>query len=341
MSSYVVVSGATGFIAQHVVDLLLKANYKVIGTARSEEKGDKLKKQFNNNPNLIMEVVKDISDLNAFDSLFEKYNTQIKIVLHTASPFHFDTTDFAKDLLIPAKNGTLGILNSIKKYSSKSVERVVVTSSFAAILNVSAKPNKDKIYTENDWNPDTFETGQVNALVAYCASKKIAEESAWNFVKENENSINFKLSTVNPVFVFGPQLFSENVSGTLNTSCEIINSILKNGKDGAITNDVGGEYIDVRDVAKAHIDAFEREDTIGKRLLMSEGQWSPQSIVNVINKDFPSLNGKIPASGPDTKVENKEGSYYLDNSSTKKLLGWKFITLDKCIKDTVAQIEEH
>lgn len=46
----VFVSGATGFIALHVVDDLLKAGYKVIGSGRSQEKNDGLLKKFNNHP---------------------------------------------------------------------------------------------------------------------------------------------------------------------------------------------------------------------------------------------------------------------------------------------------
>ena len=40
----VFVSGATGYIAQHIVKTLLEKNYKVVGSVRSTEKGEKLKK---------------------------------------------------------------------------------------------------------------------------------------------------------------------------------------------------------------------------------------------------------------------------------------------------------
>ena len=46
----VFVSGATGFIALHVVDDLLKTGYKVIGSGRSQEKNDGLLLNFFSNP---------------------------------------------------------------------------------------------------------------------------------------------------------------------------------------------------------------------------------------------------------------------------------------------------
>lgn len=41
-----------------------------------------------------MEVVEDISKLDAFDDVFKKHAKDIKFVLHTASPFFFETTDY-------------------------------------------------------------------------------------------------------------------------------------------------------------------------------------------------------------------------------------------------------
>lgn len=66
-------------------------------------------------------------------------------VIHTASPFHYNVTD-AQELLGPAIKGTTGILESVQKYAP-FVQRVVVTSSFAAMTDLTfLGPNK--IYSE-------------------------------------------------------------------------------------------------------------------------------------------------------------------------------------------------
>ena len=77
---------------------------------RDREKAENLMKAFGNNPNLSMEIVPEISKLDAFDHVFQKHGKDIKIVLHTASPFCFDISDSERDLLIPAVNGVKGCL---------------------------------------------------------------------------------------------------------------------------------------------------------------------------------------------------------------------------------------
>lgn len=54
-------------------------------------------------------------------------------IIHVASPFHFKITDYNNDLYEPAIQGTVGILKEAIKH--KSVKRVVITSSIAAILS--------------------------------------------------------------------------------------------------------------------------------------------------------------------------------------------------------------
>ena len=87
-------------------------------------------------------------------------------VLHTASPFHFNVQDPVKDFLDPAIKGTTGILKAIKAYAP-NVKRVVITSSFAAIVNSKQHP---KVYSEKEWNPVTWEEAMDHSQV-YRASK--------------------------------------------------------------------------------------------------------------------------------------------------------------------------
>ncbi|CCE65975.1 hypothetical protein TPHA_0N01940 [Tetrapisispora phaffii CBS 4417] len=334
----VFVSGATGFIAQHIVNDLLQQNYKVIGTARSQEKVDKLIKQFGNNKNFSMEIVKDVADINAFDDVFKRRGSEIKYVLHTASPFHFNVTDAEKDLLIPAVNGTKGILSSIKKYAPKNVERFVVTSSFAAVSDLEDQSNSNVIYTEKDWCKLNWQTAQANAVAAYWGSKTFAEKAAWEFLEENKDSVSLKITAINPVYVFGPQLFDEDVTAKLNTSCEFINSLVHSTPETKVEKTCAGNFIDVRDVSKAHILAFQKEETIGKRLILSEGPFGMQDIVNTLNKDFPQLKGKIAPTYEETDVKLNKNFAKINNDETKKILGFKFRTFDETVDDTAKQI---
>lgn len=334
----VLVTGATGFIALYVVNDLLKQNYQVIGTVRSQEKADKLKRQFGNNPNLTLELVSDIAAPNAFDSVFEKHGADLKVVLHTASPFFIDPTDYEKDLLIPAVNGTKSILESIKKYAANSVERVVVTSSFAAAMDLSKANDGSVVYTEESWNPATWESCQVDGLNAYCGSKKLAEAAAWEFLRENRQAVKFQLSVVNPVYVFGPQLFDEDVTEKLNTSCEVINALIHNKPEAKQNEGLRSDYIDVRDVSKAHLVAFQKEEAAGKRLVLQEGKYAYQDIKDILNEDFPQLKGKISVGNPGSGRDTYQDFPTIDNSKTRKILGYPFKSLHESIHDTAAQI---
>jgi len=66
----------------------------------------------------------------------------------TASPFHFNVSDPHKDLINPAVQGTTNLLRAASK--EKGIQRVVITSSFAAIVNPY-----DPVYVfkeDKDWN---------------------------------------------------------------------------------------------------------------------------------------------------------------------------------------------
>ena len=153
------------------------------------------------------------SELIAFEKAVIS-NPPFEAVIHTASPFHFNVTDTKKDLLDPgmpnrgfyslqccnrancyilAIIGTTGILTAIKK-SAPSVKRVVITSSFAAILDGTKGNRPGYVYSEADWNPITEEQAIQTPTNGYRASKTFAEKAAWDFVEREQP--NFTLATV-------------------------------------------------------------------------------------------------------------------------------------------------
>lgn len=91
-----------------------------------------------------------------------------------------------KDLLDPAIIGTTGILKAIKK-NAPTVKKVVVTSSFASMINVDKGLSwTDHTYSEADWNPITPEGALTSSANGYRASKTFAEKAAWKFVEEEK-----------------------------------------------------------------------------------------------------------------------------------------------------------
>lgn len=327
----VFVSGVTGFIAQHIVKALLKNNYKVVGSVRSTEKGEKMKRLLQSS-DFKYEVVADVLKEGSFNEALKKH-PEVTVFLHTASPFSFLAKNIEEDLLLPAVNGTKNALKAINEYAPQ-VKRVVVTSSIAAI-KIEAKENDSTFTTtEETWNPITWEEALSNPVSGYRGSKTFAEKAAWEFVEMQKPL--FVLSTVNPVIVFGPQAFDSEVKETLNTSAEIINSLLKLKPDDKVPI-LSNAFIDVRDVAKAHLVAFESDKAANRRLLVCERRYSSQLVLDIIHKHFPQFKSRIPLGTPGIYPDSSKLSK-MDSSKTNAILGFAFIPLEQSVVDTVQQI---
>ena len=327
----VFVSGATGFIAQHVIKLLLENSYKVVGSVRSEAKGKHLASLMNSEA-FSFEVVERIETPGAFDEALKKH-PEVTVFLHTASPFHFNVTDNEAELLIPAVNGTKNALDAIKTYGP-NVKKVVVTSSYAAISTLSKIKDPNHTNDETTWNEITWEEAKSHPHLAYRGSKTFAEQAAWDFVKVEKPG--FVLNTVNPVYVFGPQAFDSEIKPSLNTSSELLNGFLKLTPDSEVPS-LEGPFVDVRDVAKAHLVAFEK-DLPNERLLLFSSRFSGQDILDVINKSIPKLKGEVPVGQPGRGEEIAATMCKIVNEKTKGILGFPLIDLETSVVDSLTQI---
>ena len=331
----VFLSGATGFIAQHIIKQLLDSGkFKVIGSVRSEEKATGLAKNFNNS-DLSFVYVKDISSETAFDDAFKQYGSEIDYVVHTASPFHFDIIDINKDLIVPAKIGSTGIFKASVKYAP-NLKHFVVTSSYAAMNDFLKETDHNLHLNEQSWNEMSFDQALENPVYGYCYSKKIAEQTVWDLSKEL--NVKFNVTAVNPVYVFGPQCFDSSVTKVLNTSCEIVNKFVHSTSETEVDESNKASYVDVRDVARAHIEPLLNSEKFNvKRLLMDGGRFGNQSIIDILN-EIPQLKGKIPVGTPHRDDDIASQMAVIDNTETKRLLGFEFASLEKTVKDTALQI---
>ncbi|ANZ74293.1 BA75_00474T0 [Komagataella pastoris] len=349
MVSKVLLTGASGYIAQHVTSELLSHGFQVVGTVRRQEQADQLHKQFSEevpalqkNPFLLTYVlVPEIGAPDAFDEVLQS-TPDITYVLHTASPFNFKDEGPLEDVYLkPAVEGTRNILSAVKKFANDYVKNVVVTSSFASVMNVDKFEDKSFIHTEKVWNNNTWDqTKGGDKVVAYVISKKEAEKAAWDFVEKEKP--NFKLTTVLPPYVFGPQKFDISAKKeSLNTSAEIVGSLLhtKYPSDDKLFDDSVNISADVRDVALYHVLPLLNADLASKRLIVVQGKFSTQRILNIINEHIPELKGKIAVGKPEgaAKLEALKAPEY-NNSVTIGLTGVDPIPLTKTIVDSVEQI---
>jgi dihydroflavonol-4-reductase len=108
------------------------------------------------------------------------------------------------------------------------------------------------------------------------ARTSLAERAAWDFV-ENE-SPSFDLVVINPTGVIGP-----SIGSGLSTTSKVIADLLNGGVYPAII-DMTFPYVDVRDVAEAHVRAAENPDAAG-RYICSNELVSMQRTVDVLREN--------------------------------------------------------
>ena len=325
------VTGATGYIAKHIIKLALQKGYKVIGTVRTSAKGEEVKKLFNN-PNFEYEVVEFLEKPGAFDNALKAHPEAIGF-LHTASSVIMNPLDPEKESLIPAVEGTKNAIRAVHDHGL-NVKHFVLTSSYVANVNFA---DPQSTTTEDTWNNLSWIDAIANPSVAYPVSKTYAEKAAWEFVEMEKPT--FSLTCVNPSYVLGPQAYDEDAKGTLNMTAEFIAGLLKL-KQGDKIPQTAGPFIDVRDVARAHLDVVENAKLAGSRLLLAESFFSQQLALNVINKNFSELH--LPTGDPDSAFKGKDvGHAKYNNSKTKDLLGFDFVSFETSVSDLVKQYLEH
>jgi nucleoside-diphosphate-sugar epimerase len=185
----ILVTGASGYIAAHIVKQLIEKGYRVRGTVRNlkdRKKCDPLRKLVENPKHQLELVEADLLDEKSWPNAVK----DCTYVVHTASPFPGEAPKDELELIKPAVNGTLFVFRACAQEDSK-VKRVVLTSSVASI---SGDRNEDGYtYTEKDWS-------DPNKIGAYAKSKVMAEKAAWDFFNDNCQH-RFELTAINPGFV--------------------------------------------------------------------------------------------------------------------------------------------
>ncbi|PVH71233.1 NAD(P)-binding protein [Cadophora sp. DSE1049] len=323
--SYVLVTGATGFIGAHVVDVLLNRGVKVRGATRSLQKGDAMMQA---RPQFASQL--DFVQIEDFEKsgVFEEAVKGVDAVIHVASPFTYDTKNNEKELILPAINGVRSILEAA---SNSNVQRIVITSSFAAVMNIDRTAPPYFIYTAEDWNPLTYEEStdpNTSAVVAYRGSKKFAELEAWNYVKEKKP--NFDVVTLCPPMTFGPVVHPVDGVEKLNES----NKMLWNVASGEQLPVARVPFwVDVRDLAEAHVEALFRPELGNRRFVVaSPDRFSYSLAAKIIRASFADRKENI-----SEDVQTVDDSHGLDGVTSSKALGITYRPFKQTVVDLISQ----
>ncbi|EFC42298.1 nucleoside-diphosphate-sugar epimerase [Naegleria gruberi] len=313
MTRIIAVTGATGYIAGHIIKELLEHGHNVRAIVRdltNKKKYEYLKQFVKNQDDKQLEFVE------AKGSSIEDYAPVLigaDAVIHTATPFVVTAEDPQRDIVDPAINLTRAvILASIKS----KVKRVVVTSSGGAFLNNPIPDNYT--YTAKDWNESCSLTNNP-----YFYSKTLAEKEAWKLYEEHKSE--FELVVVNPLYVFGPLL-----NGELNTSVKHALAYLMGYTQEVYPMSTG--FVDVRDVAKAHVIAVENQQAAGQRLFCCDSVHAMEDLPKEIKRQYPQY--PIGAFEFNTKAQ----LFSIDVEPLKKFGLTQYIGFEQMVKDTIESL---
>ncbi len=325
------VTGASGFIAKHVVLQLLQAGHDVVGTVRTPDRAQEVRDAVA--PHLepdalgrLRFVTLDLSQDGGWDTAMDG----VDVLVHTASPFPLVQPTDPDDVIRPAVDGTLRALRAAK---AAGIGRIVLTSSAAAILGADTPPGRE-LHDETDWiDPD------APGHTPYTRSKALAERAAWQFVSDTAPDL--RLTTINPTLVVGPPL-----DARFGTSVSVIRRLLS-GKDPMLPR-WGLPLVDVRDIARMHVVAVEDpESTAGGRFIGTSGFLWMAQMAQALKDAY-----------PDRKIATREAPDWLmrglalvdkeirtilpdlgvrrdaSNTRARKLMGVRFLSPREAVRAT-------
>ncbi|RXH94017.1 hypothetical protein DVH24_016084 [Malus domestica] len=326
----VCVTGASGYIASWLVKLLLQKGYTVKATVRDPNDPKKTEhlRSLDGAKERLHLFKADLLEEGAFDAAVDGCQG----VFHTASPVLISVTDPQAELIDPAVKGTLNVLQSCAKF--RSVMRVVLTSSIATVM-MSGTPLTSDVVLDETWYSDklfceehkacinvpvlTFSKSHillaVNLLyfnIWYVLSKILAEEAGWKFAEGN----GIDMVSMNPGLCIGPLL-----NPTLMTSVEQLLNVMS----GTPTPFLNYPFVDVRDVASAHIQAFEVPSASGRYCLVGHVVDGFDTL-KILRQLYPTLTL--------AEAVNPSDSKYQVSQEKAKGLGITFLPLETSVFHT-------
>ena len=240
----VLVTGATGFVGSSVVRELLLRGYSVKAGVRRPARAAFLQSMPNSSNLEIVQM--DLFDVESLRNAVEGCEE----VIHCAAALSVGAKNAQRDVVDPSIKGVENLCSVMG-----GVKRVVHTSSVAAIRSTHYK--NGQCFDIDDWCNDATLSSNPYGLAKAEAERKIRK---WAKKK------GVFLVTIHPSVVFGPILHKRHAEGSM--------SYLKHFVSGPpFVLDINVNFVDVRDVALAHVNALENGTNESRYLIHNKGLW--------------------------------------------------------------------
>ncbi|KKB80730.1 hypothetical protein VW35_00520 [Devosia soli] len=312
----ILVTGASGFVAKHVIGELLRAGYIVRGTLRNRVKLRSVQAAMNllaSGFETRLEIVEaDLLD----DTGWAAATHDVQAVIHVAAAIVAEEPKDPSVVIRPAVEGTERVLRFAH---AEGIERVIMTSSIATVGYGHGHDKGPRTYTEADFTDLT----NMRRPWAYCIGKTRAEQAAWALASGQS----MQLTTIHPGAILGPATDPET-----SISLGLVGGLL-DGSTPAMPR-IGFAISDVRDVAAMHLAALKDPESIGQRYLCTGPYMTFEDLAAVLRRHYPDypitlksvpdwiMRGVALMGGPVRQIINDIGNQkHFDGSKGERLLG--------------------
>lgn len=303
----VLVTGSTGFVGHHLINLL-KNSYSVIGLTHSSTPPSE---------DNVTYLPGDITQKDEITSILKKHLPD-KIV-HLAAQAKVATTD-TQQLFNTNLLGTLNLYQSVLNVKESNKEY------HPTILYISSS----EVYGHTDNPEDILETSTLNPLSFYASSKVAADRLSYQMSQSHK----LKIIIARPFVHIGPlQQAGFFVPDMISQILELERN------DSKETLFVGNlesirEYFDVRDVVKAYKLLLEKEIPPGEVFNICRGEGIKTR--EVLEKLLTFSKKKIKIEIDPSRLRPLDTPILIgNNSKIKKITGWiPEISLEQSLQDT-------
>ncbi len=328
MKPRILVTGGTGYIGSHTVVELQKAGYPVVIidnlSNSNKEVLDGIERITGIRPDF---VEADCTDIKALDKLFTDYPGIKGIINFAASKA---VGESMQKPILYYRNNLATLLNLLEEMPIHGVKGIVFSSSCT-------------VYGEPDVNPVTEQSPIKKATSPYGNTKQISEEIITDVINAGAPIKSVILRYFNPVGAHPsaeigelPNGVPQNLIPYLTQTAMGIRKELSvfgddyNTPDGSCIRD----YIDVVDLAKAHVIAVERmlEDKSDEKIeIFNLGTGNGLSVLQLINTFEEATGVKVPHKIVGRRAGDIE-KVWANPTYANEVLGWK---ADTPIADTM------
>lgn len=328
MKLRILVTGGTGYIGSHTVVELQKAGYPVVIidnlSNSNKEVLDGIERITGIRPDF---VEADCTDIKALDKLFTNYPGIKGIINFAASKA---VGESMQKPILYYRNNLATLLNLLEEMPIHGVKGIVFSSSCT-------------VYGEPDVNPVTEQSPIKKATSPYGNTKQISEEIITDVINAGAPIKSVILRYFNPVGAHPsaeigelPNGVPQNLIPYLTQTAMGIRKELSvfgddyNTPDGSCIRD----YIDVVDLAKAHVIAVERmlEDKSDEKIeIFNLGTGNGLSVLQLINTFEEATGVKVPHKIVGRRAGDIE-KVWANPTYANEVLGWK---ADTPIADTM------